>query len=162
MPNHVKNRLVIKGSAEQVKEVKDFLKLNWENPNESVAIDFNNITPMPKWVYQGNLGKKEEEKYGAENCWYKWSIKNWGTKWNAYRTSEKDNIIEFETAWNGVLELITKLGVIFPNIEFEYLFAEEVNLDVGKYKFKDTNITCIQLSTKQAEELAIELWGNEK
>lgn len=165
MPNYIKNRLVIKGTSEQIEGVKNFLKpkepTQWENQEESVAMDFNNITPMPKWVYQGNLGTKEEEKYGKENCWYEWSIKNWGTKWNAFSSSSHDNIIEFETAWNGVPKLITKLGVIFPNIEFEYLFADEdIGYNLSKYEFKDTKITETSFvkGSKTAQEFALNLW----
>ena len=159
MPNYIRNRLVIKGTNEQIEEVKEFLKPK-EKESEGV-IDFNNITPMPKWVFEGNLGKKEEEKYGKENCWYEWSIKNWGTKWNAFSSSESDNVIEFETAWNGVPELISKLGVIFPDVEFEYSFADEnIGYNIGKFEFKDTIITSTFLmgGSKEAYELAFDLW----
>lgn len=166
MPNYIKNRLIIKGTTEQIEEVKEFLKpkqpTHWENQEESVAMDFDNITPMPKWVYQGVLGEKEEQKYGKENCWYEWHKKNWGTKWNAFRTSSKDNIIEFETAWNGVPELMSKLGVIFPNVEFEYMFADEdLGYNIGHYEFKDTQIHnhFFVKGSKEAYELAFELWG---
>ena len=166
MPNYIKNRLIIKGTAEQVEEVKEFLKpkkpTHWEDQEESQAMDFDNITPMPKWVYSGNLGEKEEKKYGKENCWYEWRCKNWGTKWNAFRTSSKDNIIEFETAWNGVPELMSKLGVIFPNVEFEYMFADEdLGYNIGHYEFKDTQIHnhFFVKGSKEAYELAFELWG---
>ena len=165
MPNYIKNRLVIKGTNEQIEEVKEFLKPkekhNGENQEKSVAMDFNNITPMPKWVYQGNLGSAEELKYGKENCWFEWCRKNWGTKWNAFRSSESDNVIEFETAWNGVPELISKLGVIFPDVIFEYLFADEdIGYNVGKIEFKDTIIknTFLMGGSKEAYELAFDLW----
>lgn len=63
MPNYIKNKLIIKGTDEQIKKVKDFLKpkepTQGENQEESIALDFNSITPMPKWVYQGDLGLKE-------------------------------------------------------------------------------------------------------
>lgn len=166
MPNYIKNKLIIKGTDEQIKKVKDFLKpkepTQGENQEESIALDFNSITPMPKWVYQGDLGLKETQKYGEENCWYEWSIKNWGTKWNAFGTSEQGNIIEFETAWNGVPKLISKLGIIFPDIEFEYLFADEnIGFNLGKIEFKDTEVTItnFQAGSKIAQEFALDLWG---
>lgn len=167
MPNYIKNRLSIIGTDEQIKEIKEFLKpkekTSWDDQNESVALDFNNITPMPKWVYRGGLTHKEEEKYGVENCWYEWSIKNWGTKWNAFRTSEKDNIIEFETAWAGVPELMAKLAVIFPNAKFIYEYADEDSgYNVGSYIFEDTTITqnYLENGSKKAYELYFDLWGN--
>ena len=168
MPNYIKNRLIINGSKEQVEEVKNFLKpkepTHWENQEESVAMDFNNITPTPKWVYQGKLGIKEEQKYGKENCWYEWRCNNWGTKWNAFRSSESGNIIEFETAWCGVPDLIRKLSIIFPNVEFEYFYADEdIGHNAGHFKFKDFepfNYFIIS-GSKESYELAFELWGCE-
>jgi hypothetical protein len=52
MPNHITNRLQICGSVEQVEAIKEFIK----SPEVGIgSIDFNTITPMPKWVYQENL-----------------------------------------------------------------------------------------------------------
>ena len=159
MPNHIKNRLIINGSKEQIEEVKNFLKAKDE---ENVAMDFSNITPIPKWVYQGNLGKKEEEKYGKENCWYDWRCKNWGTKWNAYETTSYDNVIEFETAWCGVPDLMQKLAMIFPHVEFEYMYADEdYGHNAGIFTMKDTQYCehYIENHSKEAYDLAFELWG---
>jgi hypothetical protein len=89
MPNYVENRLKIIGNKAQIKEVKEFLKSKYEDGTDCIK-DFNKITPMPKWVYDKDLGSKSEEKYGKENCWYDWSIKNWGTKWNACKSELKD------------------------------------------------------------------------
>lgn len=138
MPNHVENRLKIIGNKEQIQQVKDFLKGKWDDGTEK-NIDFNNITPMPRWVFNKNLTRKDEEKYGKESCWLGWSIKNWGTKWNAYESNleDEENIIRFSTAWNDVEELILKLGRIFEEIEFEYAWAsEDFGYCVGLVKFK--------------------------
>lgn len=159
MPNHVENRLIIKGSKEQIEEVKDFLKGKY-NDGTDHNIDFNKITPMPKWVFNENLSSKDEKKYGKENCWLEWSIKNWGTKWNAYQSDLKDeeNIIRFMTAWNGVPELMKKLGFIFPKLEFEYAWAsEDFGYTVGLIKYKDTDILYENIpkgGTKEAYDLA--------
>lgn len=142
MPNHVENRLTIKGTEEQIKEIKDFLKGKYNDGTEC-NIDFNNITPMPKWVFNENLTSKDEEKYGKENCWYEWNRKNWGTKWNAYKSNLEDenNIVRFSTAWNNVSDLMRKLGFIFPNVEFEYAWADEdFGYNVGYIIFKDTQL----------------------
>lgn len=159
MPNHVENRLKINGNEKQIKEVKEFLKSKYKDGEER-NIDFNKITPMPKWVFNKDLGRKEEEKYGKENCWYEWSIKNWGTKWNAYKSNlkDKDNTIRFMTAWNGIPKLIKKLGIIFPEIEFEYAWAsEDFGYQVGLIKFKDTVVLEENIpigGTKDAYDLA--------
>ena len=67
--------------------------------------------------------------YGYLN-WYDWSLGNWGTKWNAYETSmssptETSVSIYFQTAWSGVPMLIEMLVQKFPNLSFEYKFADE-------------------------------------
>lgn len=166
MPNHVENILKIKGTKEEIKEVKDFLKGKWNDGTER-NIDFNNITPMPKWVYRRDLSSREEEKYGRENCWYGWSRKNWGTKWNAYESEYKDteNTIRFRTAWNNVFdELMRKLGFIFPNVEFEYSWSDEdFGYNVGRIRFKDTEILDDYIpkgGTEEAYKLTEEIWEN--
>ena len=70
-----------------------------------------------------------EKEFGAKD-WYDWSIKNWGTKWNAYYTSvsmlsDTTAEIDFDTAWSGVPDIILKLIEMFPSLKFEYLFADE-------------------------------------
>lgn len=145
MPNHITNRLTIAGSAKQIELVKDFIKIEKSEENKEAfgigTIDFNKITPMPPWVFKDNLGKKEEQKYGEENCWYRWSIDNWGTKWNAYGqldTRNSDNIIFFQTAWSCPIDLIKKLSWIFPDLEFEIAWADEdLGSNLGTAKFKD-------------------------
>lgn len=162
MPNHVENRLKIIGNENQIKEVKDFLKGKYDDGTDH-NIDFNKITPMPKWVYNKDLSSKDEEKYGKENCWLEWCIKNWGTKWNAYESylNDEENIIRFLTAWNGVPNLMKKLGFIFPEIEFEYAWAsEDFGYTVGLIKYKDTDILEENIpegGTKEAYDLACEI-----
>jgi hypothetical protein len=162
MPNHITNILTIHGADEQVDRVLEFIK----NDELGVGtIDFNKITPMPPWVFQGNLGREEEEKYGEENCWYDWSIKNWGTKWNAYhqlhdRSSAEDGVVYFDTAWSGVPELMSKLARIFPDVTFYYEFADEdFGNNVGQYVFRGLIINGGRLSdmSKEALELASDL-----
>ena len=70
------------------------------------------------------------KQFGAKD-WYDWSNANWGTKWNAYETDcclsldETSATIRFQTAWNGVLTLIGKLTEMFPNLTFNYAYADE-------------------------------------
>lgn len=149
MPNFVENRLTIIGTKEQIQEVKEFIKVEKTEENQEVygigTIDFNKITPMSKWVCRANLiGEFEREKYGDENCWYKWSIKNWGTKWNAvsnpYR-SESENVIFFTTAGDCPIDLIKKLSWIFPEVELEIAWADEdLGYNLGIIRFKDGEI----------------------
>lgn len=164
MPNYVVNKLKVTGKHEEVTELLNFIK-----SDDGFCIDFNKITPMPKWVYSKDLGRKEEEKYGKENCWYGWSIKNWGTKWNAFEAKDsyyfkmptsKEDTIFFETAWSGVPELISKLGVIFPNITIDYYWYDECfGYNVGHVTIKDTEITKYlpEGGTKEAMDLVCKI-----
>lgn len=66
----------------------------------------------------GETYLENRKKYGYPT-WFEWSIATWGTKWNAYNQSfEEPNILWFDTAWNGVPQLIQKLSEIFPDVEF--------------------------------------------
>lgn len=71
-------------------------------------------------------------KYGAPT-WYEWSIKNWGTKWNAYGYEEgtdysKSESLHFQTAWSAPHPVIQKLAQMYPEISFEHEWADE---DIG-------------------------------
>ena len=78
------------------------------------------------------IGKQYVEIFkecGAKD-WYDWSICHWGTKWNAYETyletlDEYSVILSFQTAWNGVPNIIQKLTEMFPTITFDYKYADE-------------------------------------
>lgn len=85
------------------------------------------------------IGEKYFKIYKETNSttWYDWSLKHWGTKWNAYDTfadditrniadkSKSSVILFFQTAWCGVPELIEKMVNMFPELYFEYLYADE-------------------------------------
>ena len=169
MANYITNKLKIVGSKEKIQKVFDFIKIEKDfdkDINGIGTIDFNKITPMPKWVYNKNLGFEDELKYGSENCWRDWSIKNWGTKWNAFGQKDKRNTVDtiyFQTAWNGIPNLIRKLAWIFQDIIIEYSYCnEDFGYGVGRYKFKDTEILEEYLptgGTKEAYELAFEITG---
>lgn len=89
------------------------------------------------------LGKTAVEnflQYGSID-WYQWCNKNWGTKWNAYGYDRidipsQDNILTYLTAWNGALEPVAALSRRFPDVEFQYEYADEdVGVNVGRMGF---------------------------
>jgi Api92-like protein with ferredoxin domain len=77
--------------------------------------------------------------------WYDWSIKHWGTKWNAYQQNDKrntSNTIYFQTAWSSPIELIKTLSSQFPEIELELTYADEdTSSNSGRIKYKGGQIT---------------------
>ena len=106
MPNWTENNVLFVGKKKQLKTLKTMLK------SKDNDFDFNNIVPMPKNIYRGNLGREEEEKYGKNN-WYHWSIDNWGTKWNSVDTTVEENgstlSYNFMTAWDCPREIVNAL-----------------------------------------------------
>lgn len=153
MPNHVTNKLTINGTPKEINEVMAFIQVEPTEKKDEISgigtIDFHKITPMPKWVYGSDPSVKgisieDEKKYGIENTVLAWSKKNWGTKWGAYGLGDSRNTantIYFDTAWNGVPELMQKLAFIFPSVLLEYSFADEdFGRNVAEYHFQGTTI----------------------
>lgn len=164
MPNYVVNKLKVQGDKQKVKELFDFIK-----SDDGFCMDFNKITPMPKWVYNKDLSEKDEEKYGKENCWLEWRRKNWGTKWNAIKAEKsyyfnpsepKEDTIFFETAWSGVPTLISKLGFIFPTVIIDYYWCDEdFGYNVGHITIQDTKVIggTLEGGSPEAFDLACEI-----
>lgn len=76
-----------------------------------------------EWEYYQTSDLEDYVKYNKPilDNWYDWSIKNWGTKWNACYTminvSKNDEgvidtrLLEFETAWSPASDEIYKLMI---------------------------------------------------
>lgn len=80
------------------------------------------------------LGKQYYDNIQQYGCptWYEWSIRNWGTKWNAYQCismPKEAECLTFWTAWNGVPRILSFLSQQFPNMKIEYKWADE---DIGQ------------------------------
>jgi hypothetical protein len=77
--------------------------------------------------------KANIERYGAPT-WYEWSIKYWGTKWNACDAKVTDNgdgsvHFTFDTAWSFPFPIFRKLAADFPMLNFEGS-AQEPNMEM--------------------------------
>lgn len=85
---------------------------------------------------------KEEQQYG-ENNWYNWSIKNWGTKWNAYDTAITDyDDIFFDTAWATPRPVFIELSKKFPTVEIQVEHADEdIGSNCGVTIYKNGEVT---------------------
>lgn len=130
--------------------------------------DFSTIVPhvLEEMYKEGKKYVEIYETYGSLS-WYTWSIANWGTKWNAYDSflSVWRNIAEihFDTAWSGVPKLIDRLSKLFPNLSFDYKYADEnfssncgmgSTNENGEFVFFD-----IEDQSDTAVETYIECWG---
>ena len=64
--------------------------------------------------------------------WYDWSVKNWGTKWNAYRVefddfAENDSAVDirFDTAWCAPLPVFEAIAAKFQHLTFGFAWTDE-------------------------------------
>ena len=118
-----------------------------------------------------NLGKQVTDnflKFGAKD-WYDWSVKNWGTKWNAHNTKVPDMNkpeIYFYTAWSPVKDLMLRLSKQHPDCKFEYEFAEEQpGVYAGQCEYENGKIIAnnkLPVDSKESYELYFKLWGGKE
>jgi hypothetical protein len=95
---------------------------------DETYLDFNKIIPMPEhqpdltkpnafWA-DGNISMKVVREF-EENNWLKWSMKNWGTKWNACDVEKiTSNKLVFDTPYAPVFPVIKALSKKYPNNTF--------------------------------------------
>ena len=163
MPNHIRNSVRFSGDQKQIDELLESIK------GEGRVIDFEKITPMPRWIYGSQpsvtgITQEDREKYGKQNTVLEWSYANWGTKWNAYEDSREGNKLYFETANGAVPGLMQKLAWIYPDVLIEYEFYDSTNpfgADRYKYTFKDTAFT-EDVEPLYSEEELDEMFGEEE
>ena len=103
-------------------EQKDLLNIPKEK--EEIFLRARQDIRRDEWEL-GKAAFQNEQKYGAAT-WYEWARKNWGTKWSAYNAEiGEDNTIMFNTAWSRAMPVIQKLAENFPDLKFEYCWADE-------------------------------------
>lgn len=74
---------------------------------------FNQIIPMPDDIMRGNISYEDRKSSDGKN-WYDWSIKHWGTKWDAHQVStelvdENSLDIYMDTAWSPPIPILDYL-----------------------------------------------------
>lgn len=133
---------------------KDFMdtmeRMRDKNPDR-----FNNYVELGK-KYLSNLSK-----YGY-STWYQFCNNEWGTKWNASEVDWYDtNAVSFETAWSFPYAVIRKLSELFPNVDIEFIYADEDSgSNTGKGTLKGGE--CLESvypedQSKEAYEIFLEL-----
>lgn len=100
-------------------------------------------------------------KYGHAT-WYSWAVENWATKWNAYECREVEgNVFEFDTAWSGVVKIISKIAESFPSLRIVYEHSsEDTGYNCAVYVFESgmqVSSTVLDGGSKEAIELAFKL-----
>lgn len=112
-----------------------------------------------------DLGKQyiTNIKLYGHSSWYGWCIENWGVKWNAGDSWVAGDSFGFNTAWNDVGNLISIISSKFPDIIFEYKYADEdFGSNLGKITFKAGKIINSYIpkdGSDEAMNLAKEILG---
>ncbi len=177
MPNHTSNFVEVETNTGCSKEQLALAELKTMLSIHSGKFDFNAMIPMPSdlkkaleiddpfafgagdpWMLKdGHLvpsdpltRKRWIKKHGADN-WYRWSIDNWDTKWNAYDVDiDIDDMnqlhVSFLTAWSCPTKIYLKMKEYCDEhnlsldwgVEFEgedgYFDLKEQDLDGGRWQ----------------------------
>jgi hypothetical protein len=171
MPNNVYNTISIKSkNQEWLNAIERILE------GENGKIDFNKLIPMPehnpeKFWAEGALSPEIEERLGKENCWYWWSVKNWGTKWNAYDIDfEKGSgylTYRFLTAWSQPIPIFERILEMFPNCNIVIDWEEEqgwggvIELENGKKRQQEWDLDDIEKATERLRKENPELYDED-
>jgi hypothetical protein len=135
MPNDCENKLMIRGTHEDLKVfVSNHIRQNEDN---EWFLDFNTIIPEPnapsecdaKYVMSDGETRHLQLPKGKEWFdWYSWRVDNWNTKWGAYDCSITENydliVVYYCTAWSPSIPIINKLIEMYPNLVFDYSYYE--------------------------------------
>ena len=133
MPNHVRNWIDLEAK-------QNWAELLFDEREREGEIDFKKIVPMPPhqpdlskpepFFAEGSLPMDIEASFGSDRTWYGWSVKNWGTKWNAYDQLPADSYWvsqtgwrTFQTAWSMPTGIARVLVKRFPSLT--WLWADE-------------------------------------
>lgn len=108
----------------------------------------------------GNAYINNVINYGCDT-WYDWSIKNWGTKWNASNTYVlSDDEIEFNTAWSCPMEVLQALSKKFSDTEMEVSYADEdIGSNCGRFILLNGEMDEF---VEEDTDFALDLWGYDK
>jgi len=86
------------------------------------------------------------------NCgdWYEWSIKKWGTKWEAWDVTVANDTVTFTTAWSPCSPVIEKIAGLFPKVQLVYQYFEPGAILAGKEIY--INGKCLKAETYEPED----------
>lgn len=114
----------------------------------------------PEDQMQFELACKAYEETGF-SYWYDYNQYHWGTKWNAYSCEKiSDNIFTFETAWNGVPNIIKEMSKSFKGTIIYKFSDEDTGYNVGSFKIASGVVLDSDRpegGSRQAYDLAFEL-----
>jgi len=129
--------------------------------------EYTQYTSLSDYLSLGKTAVDNFLQHGAIT-WYEWCRQNWGTKWNAYGYDYIDfhpskNVLQFNTAWANVPEILQLLSEKFPNVEFKYEFADEdIGVNAGRLGFLNGEVEYEDIPdnhSKEAFDMAFDIMG---
>ena len=129
MPNIYYNTLVIKGDSNILSNFYN------NNKTDNKGLSFKKYIPLPNKINN----KKLEIGLIKENNWYDWSLKNWGSKWDAFNVIVKYNIksnilkYKFMTAINPPVIWLKSIANKYNMLNFELSYKDEENMIIKNY-----------------------------
>jgi len=159
MASKYRNVLNLQGTDNIAQTILHYIQHPEHGPG---SIDFNAITPMPLWVAVNGDAIRET-----------WCVENWEVRENAgglaesVATYDGGYTIEFDTLGGDIRELMRKLSMMFPHLDFavDYLWAsEDVSKDSGSVTFKTGEQTYEYIPTPGSDaayELAFDIFSTE-
>lgn len=87
----------------------------------------------PETMALGEKAYQNRQKHG-QTSWYSWSLKQWGTKWNAidfeyFLGKTQSDECRFMTAWSAPHPVIDRLAEMYPDLTITHQWADE---DLGQ------------------------------
>jgi hypothetical protein len=160
MPNLVSHHLTITGPEA---ELERFMEECFSEGENGLYLDFNKLLPMPARIeksieqpsVQAGTGEPcKGDLYGLGSserflpAWYVWSVRHWGTKWNAcYTEVARDGAaikLHFDTAWDIPWPIYEELADFFPQLTIEgeifepmMEFGGHIRCHAGKIDYED-------------------------
>lgn len=137
------------------------------------AIEFASPEDLINYLLEQGTANLEEAQKALDNerlyghrDWYSWSNANWGTKWNAYDSEQReDDSIYFETAWSTPYPVMLALSAKYPEALITVRFADEdFGQNVGEYILRNGDVVEENIpegGTEEAYEMAADITGYE-
>jgi hypothetical protein len=138
MANHVVNEIIFRNADWKARQ-----NIAGKVLNDEREVDFNILVPMPLNIWQGPVGQEENAAFSGRN-WRKWSVENWGTKWNAIAVKSVPAVtvtgdtltIVFKTAWSPPRPWACALfNATLRPFEHNWLEESERNAHTERYLF---------------------------
>ena len=127
--------------------------------------DFDTLGGREGYLNYGKTIIENRMNYG-HSTWYEWSRENWGVKWNASSSRVQRDLNEvtifFETPWEPVTQLMSKIGEKYKDIRLEYDASEEQTAFYEKRMVmengKITEGIVYEPDSKEAMEHFMKIW----